>query len=248
MIRDAKAFFDAWRAAFGVVSQKQVDGINAILVEIEALGWTDPRWAAYALATAFWETDRFRAMEEYGKGAGRPYAPWYGRGFPMLTWEANYRKLGERLGFDLIGEPDQARDPAISAAILCVGMVEGLFTGKGLPDYFDHDTDDPVNSRRIVNGTDKAREIAAIYRKILVAVKAGTMETAMKPPLVNQPSSLPTRKIGAVGLAGALLTYIVEHQAEIALAVPALAPALPMITGLAPLLPFVVGYFVRDRA
>jgi predicted chitinase len=248
MIRDAKAFYDGWRAAFGPVSQKQVDRINAILAEIEALGWTDPRWAAYTLATAYWETDRFMAMEEYGRGAGKPYTPWWGRGFVMLTWEANYRKLGSRLGFDLIANPDTAKQPEIAAAILCIGMVEGLFTGKGLPDYFDADADDPVNARRIVNGTDKAREIAAQYRKILVAVKAGSMEIAMKPPLVNQPSSLPTRKIGAVGIAGALLTYIVEHQAELALAVPALAPALPMVVSLAPFLPFVVGYFIRDRA
>jgi hypothetical protein len=52
-------------------------------------------------------------------------------------------------------------------------MQDGDFTGKDLSDYFDADTDDPVNARRIVNGTDKAQLIAGYHAKALTAVRAG---------------------------------------------------------------------------
>jgi hypothetical protein len=253
---DAGAFFAEWRKQFGTLSQGAVDGINALIAEMEARGWDDPRWWAYTLATAYWETARtMKPIEEFGRGAGRTYGKrdpetghvYAGRGFVQLTWRENYGKLGKVLGVDLENSPELALEPVTAAQIMCVGMERGLFTGKALEDYFDADTDDPVNARRIVNGTDKAKEIAAIYRKALGAVKAGVSIMTVRPK-VDQPSSLPTRKVGAAGIAGAVLTYVVAHQTEIAATIPAFAPMLPMIAGLAPVLPFVLAYFVRDRA
>jgi hypothetical protein len=244
---DAGAFYAEWRKQFGSLSQGAVDGINALIAEMEARGWEDLRWWAYTLASAYWETDRFKAMVEYGRGKGKKYASWHGRGFPMLTWKENYEKSGDRLGFDLIGNPDLAADPTISAAIMCDGMEHGIFTGKGLGDYFDADTDDPVNARRIVNGTDKAKEIAAIYRKALVAVKAGLKSMTPKPPLVDQPSDVPSRKVGAGLILGTVLTYAVNNQAELAAAIPGIGPFLGLAVALGPVLPSVLSYFVRNR-
>jgi hypothetical protein len=56
---------------------------------------------------------------------------------------------------------------------MALGMEQGTFTGKSLGDYFDGDTNDPINARRIVNGTDKAKLIAAYHAKALEAVSAG---------------------------------------------------------------------------
>jgi putative chitinase len=253
MSMDAKAFFDQWRAAFGKLSPAEVDGINALLAEMEARGWTDPRWWAYVLATAHHETaGTMQPLREYARGKGRFYGvadpetgeTYYGRGFVQLTWRDNYEKQAEKLGLPLVTNPDLALVPATAAAIMCGGMERGDFTGKCLADYFDADTNDPRNARRIVNGTDKMDLIAGYFTRALRAVKAGL--GTMKPPLVDQPNGLPTRKMGAVAIAGGVLTYIVQHQAEVAL-IPGIGGFVPMIVGLAPILPFVFGYLTRER-
>jgi hypothetical protein len=182
MIADASAFFTKWRDGFGPISQKEVDGLNALFAEMEGRGWTDRRWWAYVLATAWHETaSTMQPLAEYGRGKGRPYGQpdattgktYYGRGFVQLTWKENYAKLGALLGIDLVGNPDLALQPEPAAEIMALGMEKGLFTGKALGDYFDADTDDPINARRIVNGTDKASLIAGYYAKALAAVDTG---------------------------------------------------------------------------
>jgi len=53
----------------------------------------DDRWLAYALGTAHHETDRsFGPIREYGRGRGKKYYPYYGRGLVRLTWDATTRK------------------------------------------------------------------------------------------------------------------------------------------------------------
>lgn len=164
----------------GTMTQGQVDGCNAILD-----GWesrpemTDRRWLAYMLATAKWETAHtMKPIEEYGHGAGHPYGEpdsetgqtYYGRGYVQLTWKANYQKMAALTGADLVGHPALALDPKIAALIMFDGMKGGLFTGVGLPKYFSATADDPVNARRIINGTDHATDIAGIHRAFLEAL------------------------------------------------------------------------------
>lgn len=182
MIADATAFYAKWREHFGPLSQGEVDGINALLAEMEGRGWQDRRWWAYVLATAWHETAHtMQPVAEYGRGKGRPYGAvdaatgqrFYGRGFVQLTWEDNYAKMGAALGLDLLHHPDLAMEPGHAAEIMCLGMEKGMFTGKSLGDYFDADTDDPINARRIVNGTDKAKLIAGYHAKALECVSAG---------------------------------------------------------------------------
>lgn len=50
------------------------------------------------------------------------------------------------------------------------GMEAGRFTGKKLSDYLPGDY---VNARRIINGTDKAEQIAGYARQFEAALKAG---------------------------------------------------------------------------
>jgi hypothetical protein len=138
----------------------------------------DIRWLAYALATAFHETAFMMVpLEEYGKGSGKPYgAPagphgecYYGRGHVQLTWEENYIKGQERLASQYAADvpmheyPHRMLEDEPSALVLYDGMIDGWFTGVGLPQYFNSDTEDPVNARKIVNGLDKADLIAGYY-------------------------------------------------------------------------------------
>jgi putative chitinase len=166
-----KFFFDYIRPALfgGKLKQSQVNGMTVILDQWEASRNTDDRRLAYILATAYHETGKaMQPVPEVGKGRGKKYGKphpltgkvYYGRGHVQLTWFENYERMGRKLGIDLVHNPDLALDTEVSAKILFLGMMEGLFTGKKLGDYFSADKEDWVNARRIVNGTDRAKDIA----------------------------------------------------------------------------------------
>lgn len=163
-----QTFYDAVRPLFGKILSKQLEGMQAILNEWERRQLTDLRWLAYILATAFHETAKtMQPVREYGRGKGRAYGDkdsrghiYYGRGFVQLTWKYNYKGMGRRLNIDLVNNPDLALDMEVSTQIIFEGMIDGLFTGKKLSDYFNAEKTDWINARRIINGTDKAELIS----------------------------------------------------------------------------------------
>ncbi len=174
------AFFDAVRASLfgGSLAQPQVEGIEIIVSTWERAGDGDDRKLAYLLATAFHETARtMQPIAEYGKGKGRKYGTpvngkvYYGRGYVQLTWDYNYARAKKELGADFVDNPELALDKKHAADIMINGMTQGWFTGKKLSDYFTISKNDPVNARRIINGTDKAKEIAAHHEAFLHAIK-----------------------------------------------------------------------------
>lgn len=188
-----KEFFDHVRKSFGPLTQNQVDGFNIILAATDGM---DIRHRAYILATAWHETARtMQPIEEYGKGAGRPYSKqagpyghrYYGRGYVQLTWLDNYEKAGKKLGVDLVRHPEKALEPDIAARILVRGMVEGWFTGKKLADYTDY-----PNMRRIVNGMDKAGTITGHAEKFETALSASPepVQPVPEPEAVSARSKL----------------------------------------------------------
>jgi hypothetical protein len=145
-----------------------IDAVLGFMIQDREL--TDLRWFAYMLATTQWESD-FVPREETGKGAGKAYGVpiacpkcpagqkshvYFGRGFVQLTFQGNYRKLGERLGMGdtLVHEPERALDPATAYKIMSVGMREGLFTGHKLSDYISGTRSDYFHARNIVNPGD----------------------------------------------------------------------------------------------
>lgn len=175
----------------GALDQSQVDGLRRYVNGWFALSlgpgaWTSPergcdrRHLAYVLATAQWETAHtMRPVREYGRGRGRkygrpagPYAHvYYGRGDVQLTWLANYQKQSAKLGLDLVKHPDLALRADVAARILIGGMLDGDFTGRSVLHYIDGSKTDYTNARRVVNGTDKMREIAAMsvhYERALI--------------------------------------------------------------------------------
>ena len=174
---DAAKFFETIRQTLfhGSLTEAQVAGCTAILD-----AWTnhapasDPRFVAYSLATAYWETAyKMQPVEEIGHGDGRPYGKpagpygltYFGRGLVQLTWLQVYQHAETRLrlhgiNVDLVRSPDLASRPDTSAAILVFGMTEGWFTGRKLADFFAGTRSDWVDARTIINGHDRAALIA----------------------------------------------------------------------------------------
>jgi len=175
-------FFAAVRTSLfaGRLSQSQVDGMTAILDAFDAVD-LPAEAKAYMLATAFHETARTMwPIEESGKREGRSYGRpagpyslvYYGRGFVQLTWIQNYQKAKDELGVDFVQHPERALELKNAADIMIRGMTGGWFTGRKLADYFADGKTDWINARRIINGTDKARTIAAYAQKFLAAIEA----------------------------------------------------------------------------
>lgn len=175
-----KVFFAAVRDApfGGFLTSGQVDGLTKILDEWDRRALTDIRWLAYVLATTFHETGR--KMQPIPEGGGdtylraKSYYPWYGRGLIQCTWQANFAKFG-------CTNPDEMLQWPMALKALFDGMIKGMFTGSALPHWFSPTVDDPVNARRIVNGTDKAQTIAGYHREFLAAIKAAKAAPAPAP-------------------------------------------------------------------
>lgn len=200
MTINRKAFYDAVRPSLfgGRLTESQVQGMDAMLdaapedMKLEHL--------AYCFATAYLETARtMQPIKEFGGTAyyrrmydingERPSkarelgnltpgdgAKFAGRGYVQLTGRTNYARAGQKIGIDLVNNPDLAMQPKIAAQIMYSGMIEGWFTGKKLSDYFKPGLSDPYNARRIINGLDKASDIAGYYHKFLAALTAARIE------------------------------------------------------------------------
>jgi len=153
------------------------ESIPLILQECDANGVTDRGQIAYILATAEHESHLGQWMRESATGwayEGRSDldntrsgdGPRYkGRGFVQITGRYNYTDWSNRLGIDLVNNPERAAEPPIAAKILVIGMRDGTFTSHKLNDYIHGATRDFYNARLIVNGHDRAPDIAAIARE-----------------------------------------------------------------------------------
>jgi hypothetical protein len=186
---DRDVFFNEVRTSLfdGAMSQEQVDGMSVILAvwDYQAGGTpaTDQRWLAYMLATTFHETAaRMWPIEEYGRGQGHSYGEedpetgqtYYGRGFVQLTWRENYSKASKILALyderDLEYHAWMALDSLIATRVLFRGMAEGWFTGRKLGEFFNDDTDDPVEARIIINNdVSKNGQLIAGYHDAFLA-------------------------------------------------------------------------------
>lgn len=173
-------FFARARAApfGGDLTQSQVDGINNILDEWDRQTFLDVRWLAYILATVFHETaQKMQPISEMGGDTylrSKAYYPWYGRGLVQITWQTNYTKFG-------ITNPADALTWPVALRVLFEGMTKGMFTGSALSHWFSPTVDDPLNARRIVNGTDRADLIAGYHRAFLAAAKAAAVAPEAAP-------------------------------------------------------------------
>lgn len=174
--------------------------IPVLYAAAQAAGVTDTAQMAYIFATAQWETDHFKTLNEYGDvayfhrydgrvdlgnthpGDGYTYR---GRGYVQVTGRANYAKMGAVFGVDLVNHPELAADPNLAARISIYGMMHGSFTGVSLSDYFSNGRIDFVNARRIINGTSHAEDVAGNAFAFYNVLKS--CSTQAKPPTAFKP-------------------------------------------------------------
>lgn len=191
----------------------QKDGIDVIVGTWNELYPDEPiEYLAYILATAWHETaytmepvretlaktdqqaiNRLENAWKSGKlsWVKKPYwrSGFFGRGYVQLTWEYNYKKAGEKLGYDFVSDPSKVMIPRIAAKILIIGSIEGWFTSKKLPDYMNNGVFDSVNARRVINGKDKATKISGHYKDFIKGIEE-VIVMESKPELLK-PIELP---------------------------------------------------------
>lgn len=198
--------FEIIRQRFGPLNQGQVNGINLLVKHFAFAADAVPdKHQAYLLATAWHETARTMQPihERGGKSYFNKYEPgtkiggrlgnkikgdgflFRGRGYVQLTGRSNYEAAGRKLKLPLVMQPDIALQPDAAADIMVKGCSEGWFTGKKLSDYADFE-----NMRRVVNGVDRAKEIAEyarVFEKALAAKPVVKPAPAPMPATVSPP-------------------------------------------------------------
>lgn len=89
-----------------------------------------------------------------------------GRGLVQLTGRRLYGIFG------YLDNPQDAAHVQDSALVMVKGMRDGTFTGKKFSDYFNSSAEDWFNARRMVNGTDRASDIAKFAVQFHDALRA----------------------------------------------------------------------------
>jgi len=184
-----------------VLDAGEVSGVNIIL---EAMEGAPLSWTAYALATCWHETAHtMQPVKEFGgdnyffrkydpKGQNPKLAAilgntepgdgalFCGRGYVQLTGRRNYTLAQTKTGAALVDNPDLAMRQDVAAKIMRFGMTQGWFTGKQFADYLPAgrpaSRDEFKAARRIINGQDRAADIAAYSLQFQAALQAGGWE------------------------------------------------------------------------
>jgi len=178
---DRAKFFEKYRETFKpILSGEQVSTFDAIFEYWDNSQYTDLRWLAYAMATAYHETggrmipvrEGFAKSDEGSIKAVRklfetrrittdyskPHAngkSYFGRGLVQITHGDNYKRLGKALGMgdDLYNDPNLTLKEEIAVKLLFAGMVDDLYRpGHKLSVYFNSSKEDWFNAREIING------------------------------------------------------------------------------------------------
>lgn len=156
------------KPVYGPKLNSEMEFERLIADALREQGILTPNTLAYAMATAKHEANfqpKSEIMAPVGKDAhndriarlqnkysgGKKYI---GRGYVQLTHDYNYKEIGDAIGQDLVNNPELMLKPEIAAKAMAA-----FFKLRGVADYANKG--DFVGARKPVNGTDKAREIAA---------------------------------------------------------------------------------------
>jgi len=192
----------------------KVQALDFLLTNFEnSPEWKSVNQIAYALATihieTFWPQSGKR-YEPIREGGGKSYfikRYWTnvkirnqlgnksqydayarsGRGYVQLTGLSNDQKMSKLLGIDLISNPDLAMDPETAFKIMTVGMMNGIFTGKKLGTYVTETKREYVKARGVINGVDRAREIADYAESIEDILRGAVVSKLVEETVSSQP-------------------------------------------------------------
>lgn len=155
--------------------------------------------ASQFMAQMSWESDRFKAMEEYAdgsayegradlgninKGDGSLYK---GRGYIMLTGRDNYKKYGDAIGVDLVGDPSKASDPEIASKI----AIE--YWNDRVRSATDDFTDTTAVTKAInggTNGLDGRKSLYGEYNDLYGYAEGGKATVGHVIPAENAPEAM----------------------------------------------------------
>jgi predicted chitinase len=150
---DATALAEAMPGLDLARAKQLVDGCNEAMLQADI---TTVNRAAMFLAQVGHESVSLRFKAEIGHGAGKPYVPYYGRGFIQLTWKANYQAFGEwcrsrKLVTDtasFVKHPDLVTEDrwAWLSAVY-------FWSAHNLNQHADHG--DTVRATRVINGGER---------------------------------------------------------------------------------------------
>jgi len=173
-----------------------------IIEALDKQGILSEKTLAYAMATAKHEAGfqpRSEIIAPVGKDAhndkiarlqnnysgGKKYI---GRGYVQLTHDYNYKEIGDAIGVDLVNNPEKLLEPKIAADAMAA-----FFKLRGVAK--DAETGDFTLARRHVNGTDKAREIAATAQGYLPKSEEAIKRYAqVRTPEIKQPKQVAPKK------------------------------------------------------
>lgn len=114
-------------------------------------------------------------------GNTQPNDGWHfrGGGTDHCTGRRNYRAVADALGLgdELMINPDLLLQPEHAAEAAVTGMLSGRYTTRKLGDYLPTSRagtlEEFIRSRPIINGTDRARDVAGYAVKAQAALIAG---------------------------------------------------------------------------
>ncbi|NTF87480.1 hypothetical protein G6L46_10125 [Agrobacterium rhizogenes] len=173
---EAKPFDSRWLAYMLATTYHETDNTMCAISEnlsYSAAGLlaTFPKYFTVAQAAAYARQPQRIANRAYanrmGNGSEASGDGWRyrGRGLVQITGRDNYAKYG------IADDPDKALDAAKAVEILFDGMTNGRFTGKKLSDFFSAAVSDWTGARKIINGTDRADDIAGYAKKFAAALE-----------------------------------------------------------------------------
>lgn len=176
----------------GRLSQSQISGMSYKLdVWEEKYSNYDDRWLAYCFGTNCIETawtmlpikekggnayyvkrywTNVKIRKQLGNTSSLDAVNFCGKGDVQATGRRNYTRIKELTGIDVVTFPDKMLDPAISAWSMFEGMFNGIYTTRKLSQYFNKTTENWTGARAIINGTDRAKEIASISKEFYKAI------------------------------------------------------------------------------
>ncbi len=115
-----------------------------------------------------------KALGNTKPGDGAKYP---GMGYPQTTGLSNYQKAQDVFGIPFVDQPKLMMKSENAAKVMAHFMKSGLFTGKRLADYLPRSGPATFaqfkSARPIINGSDRAADVATFAMKFQPALQAG---------------------------------------------------------------------------